>query len=68
MGREEAAFFRASPRCDEAGASRPDPCRGHVAKPNFIDLPGVAPIPIRYEDRSVVAIDKPRGWLLVPHS
>lgn len=41
---------------------------GHVAKPNFIDLPGVAPIPILYEDRSVLAIDKPRGWMLVPHS
>ena len=39
-----------------------------VAKPNFIDLPGVAPIPILYEDRSVLAIDKPRGWMLVPHS
>jgi len=39
-----------------------------VAKPNFIDLPGVPPIPILYEDRSVLAIDKPRGWMLVPHS
>ncbi len=41
---------------------------GRVPKPNFIDLPGVAPIPILYEDRSVMAIDKPRGWMLVPHS
>ena len=39
-----------------------------MAKPNFIDLPGVAPISILYEDRSVLAIDKPRGWMLVPHS
>src|SRR5262245_48829608 len=39
-----------------------------MAKPNCIALPGVAPIPILYEDRSVMAIDKPRGWMLVPHS
>jgi 23S rRNA pseudouridine1911/1915/1917 synthase len=39
-----------------------------VAKPNSIELPGVEPIPILYEDRSVLAIDKPRGWMLVPHS
>ena len=26
------------------------------------------PIPILYEDRSVLAIDKPRGWMLVPYS
>jgi len=39
-----------------------------VAKPNFIELPGVPPIPILYEDRSVLAIDKPRGWMLVPYS
>ena len=25
-------------------------------------------IPILYEDRSVMAIDKPAGWLLVPFS
>jgi 23S rRNA pseudouridine1911/1915/1917 synthase len=31
-------------------------------------LPGVPPIPILYEDRSVLAIDKPRGWMLVPYS
>jgi 23S rRNA-/tRNA-specific pseudouridylate synthase len=37
-----------------------------VAKPNFIELPGVPPIPILYEDRAVLAIDKPRGWMLVP--
>ena len=39
-----------------------------MAKPNFIELPGVPPIPILYEDRAVLAIDKPRGWMLVPYS
>ena len=39
-----------------------------MAKPNSIELPGCEPIPIIYEDRSVLAIDKPRGWMLVPHS
>jgi len=39
-----------------------------MSKPRFIELPGVAPIPILYEDRSVLAIDKPRGWMLVPFS
>ncbi len=39
-----------------------------MAKPNAIELPGCEPIPILYEDRSVLAIDKPRGWMLVPHS
>ena len=39
-----------------------------MAKPSFIELPGVPPIPILYEDRTVLAIDKPRGWMLVPHS
>ncbi|MGA9038954.1 MAG: pseudouridine synthase, partial [Terriglobales bacterium] len=39
-----------------------------MAKPNFIELPGCDPIPILFEDRSVLAIDKPRGWMLVPHS
>jgi 23S rRNA-/tRNA-specific pseudouridylate synthase len=37
-----------------------------VAKPNSIELPGVPAIPILYEDRAVLAIDKPRGWMLVP--
>ncbi len=37
-----------------------------MAKPNFIELPFCEPIPILYEDRAVLAIDKPRGWLLVP--
>ena len=39
-----------------------------MAKPNFIALPGCEPIPIIFEDRSVLAIDKPRGWMLVPDS
>jgi RluA family pseudouridine synthase len=39
-----------------------------VAKPNFIELPEMDPIAILYEDRSVLAIDKPRGWMLVPYS
>ena len=39
-----------------------------VPKPECIELPGVEPIPILYEDRSVLAIDKPRGWMLVPTS
>jgi RluA family pseudouridine synthase len=39
-----------------------------MAKPNFIELPTGETIPILYEDRSVLAIDKPRGWMLVPFS
>jgi len=39
-----------------------------MAKTNSIELPGCEPIPILYEDRSVLAIDKPRGWMLVPHT
>ncbi len=39
-----------------------------MPKPNFIELPGCEPIRILYEDRSVLAIDKPCGWMLVPHS
>jgi RluA family pseudouridine synthase len=39
-----------------------------MAKPNFIELPDCEPIPILYEDRSVIAIDKPRGWMLLPVS
>lgn len=39
-----------------------------MAKPNCIELPDERPIPILYEDRSVLAIDKPRGWMLVPFS
>lgn len=39
-----------------------------MAKPPFIELPDAEPIPILFEDRSVIAIDKPAGWMLVPHS
>lgn len=39
-----------------------------MAKPNFIELPDCEPIPILYEDRSVIAVDKPCGWLLAPVS
>src|SRR3954449_6941591 len=39
-----------------------------MAKPNFIELPTGENISILYEDRSVLAIDKPRGWMLVPAS
>jgi RluA family pseudouridine synthase len=37
-----------------------------VAKPQQIELPGEIFIPILYEDRSVLAIDKPVGWMLAP--
>jgi RluA family pseudouridine synthase len=40
-----------------------------MAKPNVIELgspPHTERIPILYEDRSAIAIDKPRGWMLVP--
>ncbi len=39
-----------------------------MAKPGFIELPDCEPIPILYEDRSVLAVDKPRGWMLLPVS
>jgi 23S rRNA pseudouridine1911/1915/1917 synthase len=39
---------------------------GAMAKPPFIRLPGVAPIPILYEDRAALALDKPAGWLIAP--
>lgn len=39
-----------------------------LAKPSHIQLPGAEPIPILYEDRAVLAIDKPAGWMLVPVS
>lgn len=37
-----------------------------VPKTNFIELPDCEPITILYEDRAVLAIDKPCGWLLAP--
>ncbi|MGO8837452.1 MAG: RluA family pseudouridine synthase [Limisphaerales bacterium] len=39
-----------------------------MAKPGCIELPDCEPIPILYEDRSVIAVDKPRGWMLLPVS
>ena len=39
-----------------------------MPKPNHIELGDGTTIPILYEDRSVIAIDKPPGWMLVPHS
>ena len=39
-----------------------------MSKPDVIELPTGERIPILYEDRSVIAIDKPRDWMLVPFS
>jgi RluA family pseudouridine synthase len=39
-----------------------------VPKTDYIELPTGEKIDILYEDRSVLAIDKPRGWMLVPAS
>lgn len=39
-----------------------------MAKPDHIELPTGERIAILYEDRSVIAIDKPRAWMLVPFS
>lgn len=42
-----------------------------VAKPNYIELGdrrNLQQIPILYEDRAILAVDKPPGWLLVPFS
>lgn len=39
-----------------------------MPRPNHIELGDGTRIPILYEDRSVLAIDKPPGWMLVPHS
>jgi len=37
-----------------------------MAKPDNIELSDGTFIPILYEDRSVIAIDKPPGWMLAP--
>src|SRR5215471_9904891 len=37
-----------------------------MAKPNVIELLSGEEIPILFEDRSVIAIDKPAGWMLAP--
>jgi len=39
-----------------------------VAKPNCIELTDGTLIPILYEDRTVLAIDKPAFWMLIPYS
>lgn len=39
-----------------------------VAKPASIQLFKEEPIPILHEDRAILAIDKPAGWMLVPFS
>lgn len=42
-----------------------------MAKPPYLELGTgreAVRIPILHEDRSVIAIDKPRGWMLVPFS
>ena len=39
-----------------------------MAKTDFVELPDCEPIPILYEDRSVLAIDKSPGWMLAPVS
>jgi len=39
-----------------------------VPTPRDIELANGEIIPILYEDRSVIAIDKPRGWMLAPSS
>src|ERR1700722_6211034 len=40
-----------------------------MAKPKIIELnDGEIVIPILYEDRSVLALDKPAGWMLAPDS
>ena len=47
------------------------PCNDsfYVAKPKHIELSeGEIVIPILYEDRSVLALDKPSGWMLAPDS
>lgn len=37
-----------------------------MARPKSIELPDGTDIPILYEDRSVLVLDKPAGWLVVP--
>jgi RluA family pseudouridine synthase len=39
-----------------------------VARPQNIELPDGTLIPILYEDRSVIAIDKPVSWMLLPYN
>ncbi len=39
-----------------------------MARPKAIELPDGTIISILYEDRAVLAIDKPAGWMLAPES
>ncbi len=39
-----------------------------MARPAHIEIAGPGRIPILYEDRAVLAIDKPPGWMLAPSS
>ena len=39
-----------------------------MAKPDSIELPDCKPIRILHEDRTAIAVDKPPGWMLVPHT
>jgi tRNA pseudouridine32 synthase/23S rRNA pseudouridine746 synthase len=39
-----------------------------MPKPDYIQLDKDYRIPILYEDRSIIAIDKPAGWMLIPVS
>lgn len=39
-----------------------------MARPDSIQLADGTSVPILYEDRSVLALDKPAGWMLVPYN
>jgi RluA family pseudouridine synthase len=39
-----------------------------MAKTDHLELSNGEKFSILHEDRSVIALDKPRGWMLVPHS
>ena len=39
-----------------------------MPKPKQIDLCDGSVIPILYEDRNVLALDKPSGWMLAPNT
>ena len=53
---------------DHGGPNLSDSNQDIVPKPNQIELGDGTLIPILYEDRSVLAIDKPPGWMLVPYT
>ena len=52
--------------CDSPSDDGPLDSGRVVAKPDVIELSDGIRIPILYEDRSVLVIDKPAGWLLAP--